>query len=122
MGIMMNSTEAIAKLKNLKHSPKKLREVADVIRGMPVLKCINMLDASPKKAAFHLKKVLQSAIANAENNHGLDIDELYVKTVYVDKAFVLKRMRPRARGAANRILKPYSHITLAVAEKDSGVI
>lgn len=118
----MSSTIAVAKLRNLKHSPKKLRMVADAIRGKSVMDCINMLDASPKKAAFHMKKALQSAVANAEHNHGLDIDELFVKTVCVDKAFVLKRMSPRARGAADRILKPYSHIMLAVAENESGVI
>ncbi len=116
---MMPNT-AIAKLKNLRHSPKKLRMVADMIRGKTVMDGLSHLTSSPKKASFHMKKALQSAIANAENNFGMDIDELFIHTVYVDKAFVLKRMRPRARGSADRILKPHSHITIAVAERNTG--
>ena len=67
-----------------------------------------------------MKKLLNSAIANAENNHGMDIDELFVKEVYVNRAFVLKRMKPRARGSADTVLKRFCHVTLAVAEKNSG--
>lgn len=97
-------------------SAQKGRLVADQIRGLPVDKALNILQFSDKKAAVLVKKVLDSAIANAENNEGLDIDELYVSTICVDEGPTLKRMRARAKGRGSRIMKRTSHITVAVAE------
>ena len=98
-------------------SAQKVRLVADQIRGLPVEKAINILSFSPKKAAVLMKQVLNSAIANAENNDGADIDELYVSSVMVDEGATMKRMSPRAKGRGNRILKRTSHITVVVDEK-----
>ena len=89
--------------------------MADQIRGMPVDQAIDLLTFSPKKAATTIKKVLESAIANAEHNEGADIDELRVHTVMIDQGPTLKRFRARARGRGNRILKRTSHIQLTVA-------
>ncbi len=97
-------------------SPQKARLVADQIRGLPVDKALALLRFSDKKAAAILKKVVGSAIANAENNAGLDIDDLKIKTVMVDEGPVLKRMHARAKGRGNRITKRTSHITVIVAE------
>ncbi len=105
-----------AKLQFARISAQKARLVADQIRGMPVDKALNLLAFSPKKAAAMFKKVLESAIANAEHNDGADIDALVVKTVFVDEAATIKRVTPRARGRANRISKRNSHITVMVAE------
>lgn len=90
--------------------------MADQIRGMPVDQAIDLLTFSPKKAAATIKKVLESAIANAEHNEGADIDELRVHTVMIDQGPTLKRFRARARGRGNRILKRTSHIQLTVAD------
>ena len=98
-------------------SAQKVRLVADQIRGLPVEKAINILSFSPKKAAVLMKQVLNSAIANAENNDGADIDELYVSSVMIDEGATMKRMSPRAKGRGNRILKRTSHITVVVDEK-----
>ena len=98
-------------------SPQKLRLVADQVRGMPVEDAVNLLTFSKKKAASLIKKVLDSAIANAEHNDGSDIDELEVSRIAVDEGPTLKRIRPRARGRANRILKRTSHIRVTVSEK-----
>lgn len=108
--------QAQATLRNAQLSPQKCRIVADAIRGMPVEKAVEKLQYIEKKAAHVLKKVLNSAISNAEHNHGLDIDDLKVKTVMVDQAPVLKRFRARAKGRGNRILKRRSHITIVVSE------
>ena len=107
----------IAKHRHAKISAQKVRLVADQIRGLPVEKAINILTFSPKKAAVLMKSVLDSAIANAEHNDGADIDELVVSTVMVDEAPTAKRMKPRAKGRGNRILKRTSHITVVVDEK-----
>lgn len=96
---------------------RKVRLVADQIRGLPVERAINILAFSPKKAADLMKGVLDSAIANAEHNDGADIDELYVSAVMVDDGPTMKRMSPRAKGRGNRILKRTSHITVVVDEK-----
>lgn len=109
--------EVAAKLRFARISPQKCRLVADQIRGLPVDKALNILAFSPKKGAAIVKKVLESAIANAEHNEGADVDELCVKTVFVDQGPTLKRIMPRAKGRANRILKRTSHITVAVGEK-----
>ncbi len=98
-------------------SPQKARLVADQIRGLPVDKASTLLKFSDKKAAVLVKKVLDSAIANAENNSGLDIDSLTVKAVMVDEGPVLKRMHARAKGRGTRISKRTSHISIIVAEK-----
>lgn len=109
--------EVAAHLRFARISPQKCRLVADQIRGLPVDKALNILAFSPKKAAEMLKKVLESAIANAEHNDGADVDDLYVTRVFVDQGPTMKRIMPRAKGRANRILKRTSHITVAVGEK-----
>ncbi|UQB42005.1 50S ribosomal protein L22 [Thiomicrospira microaerophila] len=98
-------------------SPQKARLVADLIRGKDVESAVNILTFSNKKASDLMKKVLSSAIANAENNEGADIDELKVTAVFVDEGPLMKRMRARAKGRGNRIVKRMSHITVTVGEK-----
>jgi large subunit ribosomal protein L22 len=102
--------ETRAILRGVRLSDQKGRLVADQIRGLPVDKALNVLTFSPKKGAGIIKKVLESAIANAEHNDGADIDELKVKTIYVEKGMVLKRFTARAKGRGNRIVKPTCHI------------
>ncbi|WP_024850334.1 50S ribosomal protein L22 [Hydrogenovibrio kuenenii] len=106
-----------AKHKFARISPQKARLVADQIRGKDVETAVNILAFSDKKAAELMSKVLNSAIANAENNEGADIDELKVTSAYVDEAPIMKRMRARAKGRGNRILKRTSHITVTVGDK-----
>ena len=108
--------EAVAKHKFARISPQKARLVADLIRGKGVAKALEILTFSDKKAAVLVKKVLESAIANAEHNAGLDIDDLSVAKIFVDEGPVMKRIMPRAKGRADRILKRSSHITVVVAE------
>jgi large subunit ribosomal protein L22 len=108
--------EVSAKLKGARISAQKARLVADQVRGLPVDEALNLLAFSSKKAAHIVKKVLESAIANAENNEGADIDELKVSTIFVDEGMVMKRIRPRAKGRADQILKRTCHITVKVAE------
>lgn len=108
--------EVSATLKNLNFSAQKGRLVANQIRGMDVEQAINLLTFSTRKAAESFKKVLDSAIANAEHNEGADIDELYISTVYVDEAPTLKRFKARAKGRGNRILKRTCHLTLKVCD------
>lgn len=99
-------------------SAQKCRLMADMVRGKPVGEALNILSFAPQKSAELMKKVLQSAIANAENNHGADIDELRVSAVTVDEARTLKRMRARAKGRGTRILKRSSHITVTVGDNN----
>ena len=106
--------ETRAILRGVRLSDQKGRLVADQIRGLPVDKALNILTFSPKKGAGIIKKVLESAIANAEHNDGADIDELKVKTITVEKGMVLKRFTARAKGRGNRIVKPTCHIYLTV--------
>lgn len=108
--------EVAAKLRGATISPQKARLVADQIRGKGVEEALDILVFSPKKAAHLIKKVLESAIANAENNEGADVDELKVSAIYVDEGTTLKRIRPRAKGRADRILKRNSHITVKVSD------
>ena len=108
--------EVSAKLKFARLSPSKARLVADQIRGLPVERAVELLSFSNKKAASVMKKVLESAIANAEHNEGADIDELRVGFVTVDQGPTQARFRARARGRVNRILKRTSHITLTVTD------
>lgn len=109
--------EVAARLKHARISPQKCRLVADQVRGMPVEKALQLLAFSPKKAAVIVKKLLESAIANAEHNEGADIDELKVSSIFVDEGPTMKRWRPRAKGRVNQILKRTSHITVTVAER-----
>jgi large subunit ribosomal protein L22 len=106
--------ETRASLRGVRLSAQKGRLVADQIRGLSVDKALNVLAFSPKKGAGIIKKVLESAIANAEHNDGADIDELKVKTIYVEKGMVLKRFTARAKGRGNKITKPTCHIFLTV--------
>ncbi len=111
--------EAFAKLKMLKTSPQKLNLVAQLIRGKKVEKALADLTFSKKRIAIDVKKCLQSAIANAENNHELDVDELVVAEAYVGKNLTLKRGRPRARGRFGKIMKPFSEITIKVRQVEA---
>lgn len=108
--------QAIAKLRHARISAQKVRLVADQIRGLPVDQALNTLAFSNKKAAGIVKKVLESAIANAEHNEGADIDELKISRIFVDEGPTMKRIRARAKGRASRILKRTSHISVTVAE------
>ena len=108
--------EAMAKLRMLKTSPQKLNLLAGLIRGKKVDRALNDLTFSKKRIAADVKKCLQSAIANAENNHNLDVDELIVSEAYVGKNLTMKRGRPRARGRFGRIIKPYSELTIKVRQ------
>ncbi len=109
--------EAIAKHNYARISPQKARLVADLIRGKSVDQALEILTFSNKKAAELVKKVLESAIANAEHNEGADIDDLNVAKIFVDEGPVMKRIMPRAKGRADRILKRSSHITVVVADR-----
>jgi len=113
--------EAMAKLRMLKTSPQKLNLVAAMIRGKKVERALNDLTFSRKRIALDVKKCLQSAIANAENNHNLDVDELIVAEAWVGKNLTLKRGRPRARGRFGRIIKPFAEITIKVREVEERV-
>jgi large subunit ribosomal protein L22 len=106
--------ETRAVLRGVRLSSQKGRLVADQIRGLPVDRALSILTFSPKKGAAIIKKVLESAIANAEHNDGADIDELTVKTICVEKGAVLKRFTARAKGRGNRIVKPTCHVFLTV--------
>jgi large subunit ribosomal protein L22 len=108
--------EVTAKHKGARISAQKARLVTDQIRGKKVDKALDILAYSPKKAAHLIKKVLESAIANAEHNNGLDVDELKVSTIFVDEGTTMKRFKPRAKGRADRIFKRSCHITVKVAE------
>ena len=109
--------EVAAKLRGAQMSAQKARLVADQIRGKHVEEALDILSFSAKKAAAVMKKVLESAIANAEHNEGADVDELKVSTVFVDEGLTMKRIKPRAKGRADRILKRSCHITVKVADQ-----
>jgi len=108
--------QAVAKLRFARLSAQKGRLVADQVRGLPVEKALDILTFSNKKGADIIKKILDSAIANAENNEGADVDELKVSTIFVDEGPTMKRIRARAKGRATKILKRTSHITVTVAD------
>lgn len=108
--------EVVAKLKGARMSAQKARLVADQIRGKSVESALEILQFSTKKGADIIKKVLESAIANAEHNDGADVDELKVSTIFVDEGMTMKRIMPRAKGRADRILKRSCHITITVAD------
>jgi large subunit ribosomal protein L22 len=108
--------EAKAILRSARISAQKVRLVADQVRGLPAERAVNLLKFSDKKAAHIIRKVVESAIANAENNNGADVDELKVKTITVDEGPSLKRFMARAKGRGTRIVKRTSHITVIVGE------
>ena len=110
--------EALSIGKNIRTSAQKLNLVAQSIRGVGVSQAIASLTFSRRRISLDVKKVLQSAVANAENNHGLDVDKLFVKEAFIGKGIVMKRLRARARGRAARILKPFSRLTIIVYEKE----
>lgn len=114
------SDELVAKasVKSIKISPQKANLVLQMIRGLKAEQAINVLEFSRKRISQEIKKILKSAISNAENNHQLDIDRLFVKEATVGKSMVMKRFRPRARGRSGKILKPYSKIKIIVKEKE----
>ncbi len=113
----LNNTSAHAIGKTIKSSQQKANLVLKSIRGLPVENAVNILQFSRRRVANIVLKILKSAISNAENNHQLDIDKLYVKEATVGKSMVLKRFRPRARGRAGKILKPFSRIKIQLVEK-----
>ncbi len=110
-------TEAKAVVNRIRISAQKLNLVAQVIRGMSVAAALTQLTFSSKRIADDVKKGLQSAIANAENNHNLNVDSLYVKEAYVGKNIVMKRMHTRGRGKSSRVLKPFANLTVIVSER-----
>ncbi|MGE4011423.1 MAG: 50S ribosomal protein L22 [Alphaproteobacteria bacterium] len=112
------SNEAKAVAHTMRISPQKLNLVAQLIRGKKADKALAELSFSNKRVARDVKKVLQSAIANAENNHSLDVDRLYVSQAYVGKSIVMKRFRPKSKGRAGKIIKPFAHLTIVVRERE----
>ena len=114
----LSDTEAMAYAKQLRTSPQKLNLVAESIRGKDCEKALAELSFSKRRIAGEVKKVLESAIANAENNHQLDVDRLYVSECTVGKSLVMKRWRARARGRVGRIVKPFSNLRLVVRERE----
>ncbi|MEQ8447257.1 MAG: 50S ribosomal protein L22 [Pelagibacterium sp.] len=117
----LKDTEAKAILRMVRTSPQKLNLVAAQIRGKKVDKALAELEFSRKRISLSVKKTLESAIANAENNHGLDTDSLVVSEAFVGKALVMKRFHARARGRGARIEKPFSHLTIVVREVEEAV-
>ncbi len=112
----LGSTEAMSKIRTLRTGARKLNVVAQSIRGLQVQKALNELEFSPKRIADDVRKCLNSAISNAENNHSLDIDNLVVAEAFVGRNLVMKRFSARARGRSSRIEKPFSEITIVVRE------
>ena len=119
-GRRVGEADALSVLRNLRVSPQKLNLVASMIRGMDAEKALAALTFSKRRISNDVKKALQSAIANAENNHQLDVDRLFVKEAFVGKSLVMKRFRPRAKGRASAINKPFSRITIILEEKKEG--
>ena len=114
----LDETEAKALSRTIRVSPQKLNVVAASIRGKDASAAVADLSFSRRRIAGDVKKTLEAAIANAENNHQLDVDRLYVKEAYVGKSFVMKRFKARARGRGARILKPFSNLTIVVRERE----
>lgn len=114
----LDETEAKALSRTIRVSPQKLNLVAASIRGKDASAAVADLSFSRRRIAGDVKKILEAAIANAENNHQLDVDRLYVKEAYVGKSFVMKRFKARARGRGARILKPFSNLTIVVRERE----
>ena len=116
-GRKVAENEAYSVLRNLRVSPQKLNLVATMIRGMDAEKALAALTFSRRRISDDVKKAVQTAIANAENNHQLDVDRLFIKEASVGKAITMRRFRPRARGRTGRIRKPFSHLTVIVSER-----
>ena len=116
-GRKVAENEAYSVLRNLRVSPQKLNLVATMIRGMDAEKALAALTFSRRRISDDVKKAVQSAIANAENNHQLDVDRLFIKEASVGKAITMRRFRPRARGRSGRIRKPFPHLTVIVSER-----
>ena len=114
----LDEAEAKAVVRNIRISPRKLNLVAETIRGKGAEAALAELSFSKRRIARDVRKALQTAIANAENNHQLDVDRLYVKEAFVGKSFVMKRFRARARGRIGRLRKPWSNLTLVVRERE----
>jgi large subunit ribosomal protein L22 len=114
----LDDTEAQAVSHMIRTSPRKLNLVAASIRGMPVDRALSELSFSKRRIAIEVKKVLESAIANAENNHDLDVDQLVVKEAFVGKGLVMKRWHARARGRVGKIIKPWANLTIVVRERE----
>ncbi|MBH98416.1 MAG: 50S ribosomal protein L22 [Rhodospirillaceae bacterium] len=114
----LSDNEALAKATQLRVSPQKLNVVAGLIRGKSVETALAQLSFSKRRIALDVRKVLQSAVANAENNHQLDVDQLVVSEASVGKAFTMRRWKPRARGRGARIEKPFSNLTIVVRENE----
>ncbi|MEQ1789871.1 MAG: 50S ribosomal protein L22 [Rickettsiales bacterium] len=114
----LSPTEAKAVINRIRVSPQKLNLVAALIRGLSVNSALTQLSFSSKRISDDVKKALQSAIANAENNHNLNVDSLYVKEAYVGKNMVMKRMHTRGRGKSARVFRPFANLTLIVREKE----
>ncbi len=114
----LSESEAMAVARNLRVSPQKLNLLAESIRGKSAEAALSELTFSKRRIAGDVRKTLQSAIANAENNHQLDVDRLFVAEATVGKSIVMKRFRPRARGRAGRIIKPFSNLTVVVRERE----
>ena len=112
----LTPVEAMSKVRSLRTGARKLNLVAQSIRGLPVQRALNELEFSPKRIAIDVRKALYSAISNAENNHSLNIDDLYVAEAFIGKNLVMKRFSARARGRSSRIEKPFSEITIVVRE------
>ena len=115
---ILGNSEAMAFAKYIRTSPQKLNLVAQLIRGQSASDALTQLTFNARRVSGEVKKVLQSAVANAENNHQLDVDRLYVKEATVGKTLVMKRIRPRARGRVGRIEKPMSNLTVVVKERE----
>ena len=115
---VLGNSEAMAFAKYIRTSPQKLNLVAQLIRGQSASVALTQLTFNARRVSGEVKKVLQSAVANAENNHQLDVDRLYVKEATVGKTLVMKRIRPRARGRVGRIEKPMSNLTVVVKERE----
>ncbi|MCR9176593.1 MAG: 50S ribosomal protein L22 [Alphaproteobacteria bacterium] len=114
----LDDSEAVAIARNIRISPQKLNVIAGMIRGQSAEKALATLTFSRRRIADTVKKALESAIANAENNHQLDVDRLFVKEAFVGKSFKMKRFRPRARGRVGKIEKPFAHLTVVVRERE----
>jgi large subunit ribosomal protein L22 len=110
--------EARAIAKYIDISPRKVRLIVDAVRGRPVKQALAMLEYMPQKGARHVRKVIQSAVANAENNYSMDVESLYVASIFVNEGPTQRRFRPRAHGRVSPLLKRSSHVTAIVAEKE----
>ena len=117
----LSDSEAKAMVRGIRVSPRKLNLVAQSIRGKDAATALSVLTFSKRRIARDVKKALQAAIANAENNHQLDVDRLYVAEASVGKSLVMKRFRPKARGRAGRVVKPFSRLTIVVREREERI-